>query len=46
MAKEDYYAQLGVDRTAETDAIKRAYRKLRISSQAELFAPRSTTGQR
>ena len=28
MAKEDYYAQLGVDKTAGTDAIKRAYRKL------------------
>ena len=28
MAKEDYYAQLGVDKGAGTDAIKRAYRKL------------------
>ena len=28
MAKEDYYAQLGVDKAAGTDAIKRAYRKL------------------
>ncbi|MCH8212552.1 MAG: molecular chaperone DnaJ [Proteobacteria bacterium] len=28
MAKEDFYVQLGVDRAAGTDAIKRAYRKL------------------
>ena len=28
MAKEDFYAQLGADKTAGTDAIKRAYRKL------------------
>ena len=28
MAKEDYYATLGIDRDAEASAIKKAYRKL------------------